>query len=669
MGLDVNGLVQARPEDFFDKFAEALSKVESQNQRAAIATRVMGRAGAEQIPVILELAEKHRQLKEQGVSDDAIKQLDKFGDSLTRLKNSAIGLAEEGLAAIIRGFDRLFSISDIEKARRDLAGYGAEIDSINQTLQRREQLRQNPITNFFTVPSEKDAELLSRRADAQKNLFDATDRLMNLMRGEQDKPPVGGGGFGPDPEALQKIQEALGQARAKLEQLQLANAQAARTAGDLTVNVRALALALIEQEKNAALAAATQNKTLTPALRGVIEAEAEEKTKQFDAAEAALKRKDALQVLTGEIKVQTQAESDRAALAEAHAKGDAELLQRKIDAINLEQQLANIEGDRLVVIGRTSEAERLRLTSQIAYLQKIKEIEDATPGGKDTSARVAQIQLAQTKLQQLGVASVNVGQQITGTVNDIFTAAIQGTLKLSDIGKSLLAGVARTAGDWHNTNLNKKLGFENILLTNMQGLPGQMNNALSQGVQSVGGGLLNLFFGGGGGSIPIPGGSGGSVGGPVGSSTGGGGGFGGGIIGSIFSTIGSLWSTFSSTTLGATIASSIASFTSTVATTISSTLSTVAALPFATIPIIGWIIAAVIMLANGIYRIIANQQERPNAKFSGNFEGVSFDPTMQQFVPGDINVQIGRKSGIKNSQAGAIAKTCKSVWWFSLSSG
>ena len=120
MGLNVDDLVKASPEQFFEKFAAALSKVEGQNNRVAIATRVMGKAGAEQIPIVLELADKFKTLREQGVSDDAIKQLDKFGDALTRLKNKAMGLAEEGLAALIRGFDRLFKISDRKKRKARL---------------------------------------------------------------------------------------------------------------------------------------------------------------------------------------------------------------------------------------------------------------------------------------------------------------------------------------------------------------------------------------------------------------------------------------------------------------------------------------------------------------------------------------------------------------------
>jgi len=654
MGLDVNDLVKSTPEVFFEKFAAALSKVEGQNQRAAIATRVMGREGAAQIPVILELADKFQTLAERGVSDANIKQLDKFGDALTRLKNGAIGLAQEGLANLIRGFDRLFKISDLEKAQADVAKFADEMQTLDKRIAATKTA--SPATfGLFSSDTDREArrqqqliDLQEKRTKASLAFNDVQDKLIRLQQKEQDKPPVPGGGLGGDPEAAQKLADRAAEAVAKLqaEQLKLnvTNLEAARTngrltdallaqgltIGDLDGEIRKASLALIDQEKQAALDAAAHDKILTPALKAAIEQQAKSKIATFDAAEAALKHKEYLELEKRALAGDEEAQKQLAAVLEASGKNREILNQRTLDSIELERQLGDLESDRIGILGRTGEAERLRLENQIKYLDALKKEEILQ--GKDTEQlRNAQIVNTQTKLQQLGVASVNIGQQISSTVSDIFTAAIQGTLKFADIGKSLLAGVARTAGDFLTQILNKKLGFENILLTNMQGLPGQMNNAFAQGVQSVGGWLLNLFFGGsGGGSIPIPGGSGGSVGGPVG----GGGGAGG----------------LSSSTLASTVSTASSTITTSLGTSIAGVLTTVA-LAFAKIPIIGWIIAAVIML----FRIIANQQERPNAKFSGNFQGVSFDPTMAQFVPGDINVQIGRKSGIKNSQAGQIA--------------
>ena len=113
------------------------------------------------------------------------------------------------------------------------------------------------------------------------------------------------------------------------------------------------------------------------------------------------------------------------------------------------------------------------------------------------------------------------------------------------------------------------------------------------------------------------------------------GGFGSSIVSDVISGVGNLWNAFSSTTLGATLGASIsttlgstitaaiaslstsvAAVVSTISTTLSTVLTTISSYT-SWIPYIGWAIAAITV----IYRIIANQQERPNAKFSGYISG------------------------------------------------
>jgi len=204
------------------------------------------------------------------------------------------------------------------------------------------------------------------------------------------------------------------------------------------------------------------------------------------------------------------------------------------------------------------------------------------------------------------------------------------------------------------------------VLPGSQGGGGIANNILGTVVSGLG-----KFFGGGVGSL-LQGGTlassfgfgsaGAGVAGPLMANGGFFSGIGGGIGSmssglagtfNILSNIASTLSTaFTSTTLGATIATAVTEIGATIATTLTATLD---AITLSLLNPVTWIIALVVAAITAIYRIIANNQERPNAKFSGMFEGVSFDETMRQFVPGAINVAIGRKSGIKNSQAGAIA--------------
>ena len=297
-------------------------------------------------------------------------------------------------------------------------------------------------------------------------------------------------------------------------------------------------------------------------------------------------------------------------------------------------------------------------------------------------------------LSKIGQISVDIGQHVGNTLNDIFTALITGTLKSVDIGKSALATLGRIVTDAFSQIMQKKLSFELDLFSNMRNLPGQATNAITSGGGF--GGILDMILYGTGGQLQGPvkgpdtggggglsgifggllqgigrmfglGGQGGFGGGGImgdigsiisGASGGGGGGGGaGGIIGGIFGGIGNVWTMISNTQLGtqisAWVANAVASISetvSTIASTVSNAVSSVLS-SISWIPYIGWVIAAITM----IYRIIANQQERPNVKLSGEFGGVAFDPATQQFIPGEINVGIGRKVGIKNSQAGALA--------------
>lgn len=58
IGLDIKDLKQVSPDEFLEKVANALRGVADRNDRAAIATRLFGKAGAELIPTLLAIADK-----------------------------------------------------------------------------------------------------------------------------------------------------------------------------------------------------------------------------------------------------------------------------------------------------------------------------------------------------------------------------------------------------------------------------------------------------------------------------------------------------------------------------------------------------------------------------------------------------------------------------------
>jgi hypothetical protein len=225
---------------------------------------------------------------------------------------------------------------------------------------------------------------------------------------------------------------------------------------------------------------------------------------------------------------------------------------RQLDAeFGIKQQLLTLDVEILRAQGKQIEADRLEAAGKAALNQeRVKALENANinrvPG--EIAVLNKEATLAETRLRQLGVVSVNVGNEITRAVTDISSAAVNGTLKVGDIGKSALAAVGRVAAEFFAQMLQKKLGFENILLTNMQGLPAQMAGAFQSGSAgvSLGGGSTGLTagggsFGGGGGFLSsitnLFGGAGNFLGaGALGLGVGS---FGGGM-GQLFSTIGSL---------------------------------------------------------------------------------------------------------------------------------
>ena len=165
------------------------------------------------------------------------------------------------------------------------------------------------------------------------------------------------------------------------------------------------------------------------------------------------------------------------------------VLDQNLKNLDVQQQTKALEVERLQALGLESQAQRLNLQLQIeaAEAQKKQIQEGLRPGTPEQiDLLTKQSEVAQLKMQSLGAVVVNVGQHVTDTFRDMWTAVINHTASAADLGKSLLGGFGRLVSDYFTQFLNKKLGFENIILTNMQGLPAQMNGALAIGAQGIG---------------------------------------------------------------------------------------------------------------------------------------------------------------------------------------
>ncbi|MGH7826044.1 MAG: hypothetical protein ACREQ7_12820 [Candidatus Binatia bacterium] len=118
LGLNVDELRHATGEEFLEKFAKALSRVQDQNARAAIAFRVMGDAGAELIPVLLQLSNNFDELKNSGLSQETIRAIDDVGDAFTRLSNILLNLSATSLANFLK--DIGVAKRTVEEIQRDI---------------------------------------------------------------------------------------------------------------------------------------------------------------------------------------------------------------------------------------------------------------------------------------------------------------------------------------------------------------------------------------------------------------------------------------------------------------------------------------------------------------------------------------------------------------------
>jgi hypothetical protein len=419
----------------------------------------------------------------------------------------------------------------------------------------------------------------------------------------------------------------------------------------------------------------------------------------------------AIEALLAGVRRFNEEQAQTAALAKLIAESGAALDNQRTEELALLEKQLDLKTRSITSTWRklrasgASEAEVLQ--KRIELLRKQKEnLENSTatkePG--QIAVLTKEIEILELQAQRAGTVTAHIGSEVVRTLDDLFSSLISGTLKAVDVGNAATATLGRIVTDIFSQTIKQKLSFELNLFNNMRQLPGQANNALLSGgggrgllqtilfgsgtgqldpnstfsLAEAGEGFSNILGGGGGGGgllgwlkdmlgglfsggglfSNLLGGASSVIGGLLGggSSGGGGGGFGIANIFSIISTGAS--ALINSTSIGATISTAVletlSAVISTVSETISTTLTTITT-SLASIPGVGWIAAAVVAAISAIYRIIANQQERPNAKLSGQFGGVFFDETSQMFRPGEINVAIGRKSGIKNSQAGQIA--------------
>jgi hypothetical protein len=95
IGLSAQQLQGMSPEDQFTAIMEGLAGIDDASQRAAVAQKLLGRAGTELLPMVNNLEEARERARELGLvmSDEAAQKAADFSDALNEIKSAAKGVA------------------------------------------------------------------------------------------------------------------------------------------------------------------------------------------------------------------------------------------------------------------------------------------------------------------------------------------------------------------------------------------------------------------------------------------------------------------------------------------------------------------------------------------------------------------------------------------------
>ena len=135
LGLNAKEMASLNTDQFLERLAEALSKVENRNERAAAATKILGRAGAELLPTVLQLAENGIPKLDRATAD-AYRSLGRLKDQLVVLTAAVADFS----AKVIANFGKQLgvipqSVEEIEKAIAHLKQFApGDIGTLNKLM-------------------------------------------------------------------------------------------------------------------------------------------------------------------------------------------------------------------------------------------------------------------------------------------------------------------------------------------------------------------------------------------------------------------------------------------------------------------------------------------------------------------------------------------------------
>lgn len=190
IGLNPTDLANASPDEFLEKLVAALAKVENGNERAAIATRVLGRSAAELIPTVLQLAEKGIPKLSQATAE-AYARLGELKDQLVEVGAAIINFS----ALAITSLGQLFGLI-AQSPTQQLGALEAQFDRLANTVR---AFTNVPVERLQAMTTEQLRDLATKTqvGEARQNLEQMIQirDAQNKVSAEIAKPPKTQGAF------------------------------------------------------------------------------------------------------------------------------------------------------------------------------------------------------------------------------------------------------------------------------------------------------------------------------------------------------------------------------------------------------------------------------------------------------------------------------------------
>lgn len=224
IGLNAAELFKATPDEALEKIVAAFGKIENQNTRNAVATKLFSRAGSELVSTLLQLAESGIP-KLDSQTAQAYRSLGAFKDQLVILGGAVANITAGPLAGFVEKLQEILKLLSLlpQTGAEKIEGLKGTIEALTKSVANSTGKTPGEVSLFF---SNKDLENLAKGRDALPATKAAIDQLIKARERmaalEKDTPfnsPKGGkpNDFGALPN--QDLKKAGDESRSFIESL------------------------------------------------------------------------------------------------------------------------------------------------------------------------------------------------------------------------------------------------------------------------------------------------------------------------------------------------------------------------------------------------------------------------------------------------------------------